>query len=497
MAFDIPLFECLPFEFNISNLTSTTWTLFDVIHQTHHGWREDMTNSLNNNKVYQGWINRIDENVCIMPEYCDTAVTDYYCNPEEEQQWLLDFYNSTNGEDWAVNTNWTIFKNTSDHDSYCDWYGIRCCDIVIATKWETNINSDSTLNFTKLDHKCLNMIDLDENNVTGVLPNYWPNSSIFTVISIANHHATHPNYSISGPIAPYRYNLPNLSCFDMTKQNFSGTMPEFCQSNCTIKFDTGWSTNLYGTIPNQFSDQKYMAYFSTENTNIGGTIPDWYKWIWPYQILLSNMKLVGTLPNFNIANTCALFDTLAVDNNNLHGTIESFPNTVSLPWADFLTNDLGIVAIDNELRYSDNNFHGIVPFETLTTVVILNLDNNKFDGNLNGLMNENMKNELEWLQIFNITNNKFSGTIPCFNNSKMLKYIDVRENEFSGMEQGCIWYDEFNYFLLSNNPYFEQSFDQLTNNMINMSILALDLTQVYGMKYVQCSRVHGGLFVGH
>ena len=58
------------------------------------------TNTINNN---------ISSKLCILPNfYCDTCNTNFYCNPNQERQWLLDFYTSTNGKHWKNNSNWNV-----------------------------------------------------------------------------------------------------------------------------------------------------------------------------------------------------------------------------------------------------------------------------------------------------------------------------------------------------------------------------------------------------
>ena len=161
-----------------------------------------------------------------MPDYCETAVLDYHCNPDEEQQWLVDLYQSTNADKQKNNAKWTIINNDT---SYCDWYGIHCCDTVITSNQElqnTTTNNNLDREYTKLAHKCLNMLDLNSNDRSGTLPSYWPNSTIFSLLSIGNEGSEENsdgtfNYTLSGTIASFRYKLPSLAYIDLGRQNFN------------------------------------------------------------------------------------------------------------------------------------------------------------------------------------------------------------------------------------------------------------------------------------
>ena len=41
------------------------------------------------------------------------------CNKTQERQWLTEFYNSTNGDNWKINDGWL-----DDSIDYCEWYVI-------------------------------------------------------------------------------------------------------------------------------------------------------------------------------------------------------------------------------------------------------------------------------------------------------------------------------------------------------------------------------------
>ena len=111
-------------------------------------------------------------------------------------------------------------------------------------------------------------------------------------------------------------------------------------------------------------------------------------------------------------------------------------------------------------------------------VAYLNLADNRFNGSVDFA---SVVTEMETLIAINLTNNQFKGTFPCLSNNKQLEYVDIRGNHFNSIETQCQWPNSLEYFLASYNPRLEQSFDEITYNMYNMTVLALGLTSVYGI----------------
>ena len=70
-------------------------------------------------KLY-GFIKHRNTNRCVFPDfYCESALpfsTEESCNKTEERKWLKEFYFSTNGDNWTINTNWL-----NDSLDYCEW----------------------------------------------------------------------------------------------------------------------------------------------------------------------------------------------------------------------------------------------------------------------------------------------------------------------------------------------------------------------------------------
>ena len=257
---------------------------------------------------------RIGSKICLLPNfYCETCISPFVCNRTQERQWLTDFYHSTNGEYWnnSIRTNW--LKNGTD---YCDWNGVYCCDIY-ATFHKNSNNSDHIndysndididIEFKKLNNTCMNrLLFPSHNNITGVLPNYWFNSTVFSYIHIQGFYAgdKSPKNFLHGTIPNFKYNLPNLSLLRITKEFFNHTdyLPSFGYGNCTISYDLhdSFDTKYSLKIPD-WNDQKYMTYVSLSDISLEGTIPKWNKWVWP-----SNLEITSsTIDTFSSA-PCSL-----------------------------------------------------------------------------------------------------------------------------------------------------------------------------------------------
>lgn len=316
-----------------------------------------------NNTWLTNITNPINGTVCVVPNfYCDTCDTNFYCNPEQEKRWLLDLYSSTNGQYWFNNTNW-ISENV-DHCS--GWYGVSCCDTIIHLHGNYSTFSQS---IETLPYKCINHLNLDNNNVSGILPNYWPNSTIFSVVSISNNHVT--NNALKGRLPNWSQNLTNLAAIEFVHQSFNNTgiLPGFGLSNCTLVYDLHQSFVQHDVEIPEWNSQKYMITVELQNNKLNGTIPNWDKWVWPMFIKLAGQgvkcSLSGDLPKFN-KHSCPLLIDFIIGGCQLNGEIKYFPNTLCIPDPKLVYWWENVTAAAR-LDYSNNNFSGTLPFDTLTT----------------------------------------------------------------------------------------------------------------------------------
>ena len=220
--------------------------------------------------------------------YCDTMEQRLYCNKTEELLYLRNFYHSLDGDNWNNSRFWL-----DPHVDYCKWYGVYCC------------NTSYPLYQT-----CINIIYMDDNNLTGTLPSPWINSSVLTIFSASHNH-------ITGTIPDYHDRLPNLSSFSLNQNDpygsdsITGNLPNWPAAGCMAWFDVHNNMHLKSTIPDWNKPLKYLYAVELSATSLSGTIPNWTEWQWPYHIIISDQhgNLTGTISDFTSAK-CPLLDRL-------------------------------------------------------------------------------------------------------------------------------------------------------------------------------------------
>ena len=337
----------------------------------------------------------------------------------------------------------------------------------------------------------MNRLILEINNITGILPNYWFNSTVFSYIDIGGSSLyVNSKNVLRGTIPDFKYILPNLSFLGLTKQYFNHTdyLPSFGFSNCTVNYDLhdSFDPKYRLKIP-YWNDQKYMSYVSLENIQLDGTIPQWDNWIWPFDIRLVSLtintyaaiscKLSGSIPKFN-KNVCALLNAFILSNCQINGTIDSFPPAICIPENPEIWYDLFNWTTSSQIDFHNNQLTGNVPFDSLTSQGFVSLADNYFNGSVD--FGQNVPYNMTTLIAINLTNNSFTGTFPCLSNNFALEYIDIRQNNFELIENNCQWSNKLKYFLASYNPKLTQSFDDITYGMYSMNVLALGVTRLYG-----------------
>ena len=138
--------------------------------------------------------------------------------PQSEKDALIALYNSTNGDEWAINTNWL-----DDNLPVGEWHGI------------TVVND------------CVSVINLGDNNLNGSIPSEIGDFPCLTILWFFGNNLT-------GPVPPEIGNLTNLINLDLSPNNFSGTIPSEIGN---LEFlEVLWLNNngLTGSIPQSFQN---------------------------------------------------------------------------------------------------------------------------------------------------------------------------------------------------------------------------------------------------
>ena len=146
---------------------------------------------------------------------------------------LVALYQSTNGDEWADNSEWLQGKIQ-------DWKG------VFLDNTKTRITS----------------ILLTNNNLTGTLPNDW-NLPDLKWLNLSGN-------KIEGNIP--NFNLPNLENLALSGNELEGEIPNF-SAMPKLKLLTLADNQLKGTIPH-FEQLPNLEWLNLGNNQLQGTIPD-------------------------------------------------------------------------------------------------------------------------------------------------------------------------------------------------------------------------------
>lgn len=191
--------------------------------------------------------------------------------PVQECQALVDLYDSTNGPNWDVSTNWDTDTNV------CNWYGVTCLSNRVRT------------------------LDLNTNNLWGTLP-----------------------VSMSG--------LTQITHLNLSNNNIMGILPsEWSSLTSMLNFQI-WNNDLTGSLPSSWSGWTIVNTFEVEGNNLIGTLPSsWSTWRAIINFHVSYNNLTGTFPSSWSLWTGAGVMNMAFSNNFFHGAIPaSWTNLTNL-----------------------------------------------------------------------------------------------------------------------------------------------------------------------
>eukprot|EP01084_Bolivina_argentea_P198327 339639_1 len=359
-----------------------------------------------------------------MPDfYCPSMQQKLYCNKTEEFQYLHKFYHSLGGDNWINNRYWL---NTTD---YCNWYGIYCC------------NTSYPLYQT-----CINIIWMDNNNLSGILPSPWLNSSVLTIFSASHNHITGTLPEWTHWQWPYQLTIANQL------GNLTGTIPPFTNAKCpTLERLYLYDMSLTGTMPPLpllYFTLLYLLYDQTVFLNgnkLYGTFP-WYSLDQVVYLTLQDNKFTG---NIVLPSDYDHFVSINISNNMFDGMFPCLMKNNKLQFVDARFNKFDSIATDKE------NYCNSWP----NTLGELFLSNNKIVAEFDRVV-RNATN----LTVIDFGNNRLKGTVPsslvegaiCNNNTHDIcncSYVSFYDNDFS-----CTFPD-------AGNRQFNESWIYIGNGM--------------------------------
>ena len=375
---------------------------------------------------------------------------------------LIAFYKATNGDNWINNTNWCSDKPINK------WHGIET------------------------DARGVFSIDLENNNLSGKLPEELGNIKELRFIYLANNKLTGEipssigntdlrgiylhNNELSGNIPMEIGELANLMYLTLSNNKLSNSIPKTIGNLTKLQYFRLENNRLTGNIPPEIGNMISLETFDIGNYTFGsegGEIE-----IGPGGEIITNRlqnQISGSIPK----ELCALpnLKNFGAINNLLSGELP--PEIWSLPKLEALTlsgnnfsgalsEDIGKATNLRQLWLDSNNFSGELPPAIIKLVNLeeLILSQNNFSGELPqniGLLSKLKQLEcsnnlltgeiptsicdlvnLERLDFGNadmlidgsplLTKNKIEGEIPInIGNLKKLESFNINKNEIGGI----------------------------------------------------------------
>ncbi|KAH9651444.1 hypothetical protein KPL70_026741 [Citrus sinensis] len=269
------------------------------------------------------------------------------------------------------------------------------------------------------------------------------------------------NNSIVGPIPFSLGHLSTLQFIDLSYNELNGSLSEIhfvnltrlsyffiSENTMTLKVNDNWippfqlatlglrHCHLGSRFPSWLHSQKHLNYLDLSYSGITGSIPNifWSSASQIYVLDLSFNQIHGQIPNLTNA---AQLEVLSLGSNSFSGALPLISsNLIEL---DFSNNSISgsifhfICYRAHELKklqflYLRGNFlQGELTdcWMNYQNLMILDLSNNKFTGNLPISLGS-----LISLQSLHLRKNNLSGTIHSLKNCTALLTLDVGENEF-------------------------------------------------------------------
>jgi Leucine-rich repeat (LRR) protein len=268
--------------------------------------------------------------------------------------------------------------------------------------YTNNLNGDLVVD--GFAARSLTLIDVSENQITGVIPEVFGS-------------------------------LKNLSVLNLFMNNFSGEVPASIGQLPLLMRLRIHTNKLNGTLPPELGKQQPgLNYIEADDNDFTGAIPEGLCTGGNLQFLTAKRnRLNGSIPA-DLAN-CATLGLLSLDNNQLSGdvpealwtatqlyflTLESNQLTGSLP----ATVHLNI----SRLRIGNNQFSGNIP-AAVVGLQVLTAENNRFSGAIPASLGDGMP----LLQRLNLSGNQLSGGIPrSVAKLSQLTQLDLSRNQLTG-----------------------------------------------------------------
>jgi len=319
---------------------------------------------------------------------------------------LKKVYDSLNGKNWTVKTNWpTTWPATATSAQFATWYGVTVVNGDVVGLSLNNNNLVGVIPGGMSALAALEQISFSGNQITGSIPRSFGSLINLKGLQLAKN-------SLSGPIPTEFSSLQNLNQLLLGGNQLTGSISPTLVSLSTLTQITLNDNKLTGTLPLQWSGQ--LQTLKVNNNQITGTIPTQLGALTGLtQVALDSNQFTGTIPV--ALTTLPQLTSLTAGYNQLSGSIPV---------------EMGNAAALKTLRLQNNQLTGTIPAELGNLVALeqLALDNNQFTGPVPSL-----DSRLTNFKQLTISNNQLSGTIPSsLGGISTLTTLDLHGNTLSG-----------------------------------------------------------------
>ena len=426
--------------------------------------------------------------------------------PQTEKEALIDFYISTNGQDWTDDSNWEILFDTYNNNSInttntdsqlCNAYGLQCDDelnhIIKLEFINNNLNGTIPDSIEYLSHLKTFVFE-EEFRLFGTIPETIYNITsmeAFVLIDVSI------NGKISSNIIKWQDSLLELSLIATQLNDSLISSHQLWQLNNLIIFDLQINFNLTVEISNNLCNFQNIEYiYLNDIPGIYGIFPDscicqsWthlralFIGYWAYYDNIINVTgtidscLANISPNMSdlsIYQTRISGEILSHQNctwtkivflwitvNNLNGTISQ--SCMSNIFESAIKYKLGIIPSENlggielpQYNFGFNVFSGSLPTVLDTNVqALFNLTTTDYNYNISNC----------WIWSLSFGQNDFSGSIPNYMTQCEIQLLYMDGNNFNGTlpsnwRSHCILLDNNQLTGTLSDTFIDESFNQV------------------------------------
>ncbi len=390
--------------------------------------------------------------------------------PAKECEALVALFNSTNGPNWSVNTNWLVTNTPSD------WWGISLKNGHVSTIGLFSNQLSGPIPASLVDLPSLENLILGLNQLSGSIPPALGSLVNLSYLNLSNNQLT-------GSIPAELGQLSMLSSLYLHNNQLNGSIPPELGNLGNLYEMYLYNNPISGSIPNELGNIHFLRNLRISNTNLSGPLPGnlaklslesfWFNntslceppdadiqsWMSVIQDLrrtgnlctksFVSCTLVTEIPQDECEALVALYD--ATDDPGWTCDINwKFTDTpgswygvsirnshvfeIQLPENEVsgtLPSELGDLSGVTKINLLGNHISADIPPEigNDTSLQYINMGRNQLSGNIPAELG-NLTNLLE----LNLWQNQLTGGIPAqLGNLANLKNLNLSENNLSGI----------------------------------------------------------------